>query len=60
MTFTFTMVDRESGQTANVYVDGDDTRAVDEVIAEAERLLASDVAASAGRPRTTWGSGCST
>lgn len=50
MTFTFTMVDRESGQTANVYVDGDDTRAVREVIAEAERLLASDVAASGRTP----------
>ncbi len=50
MTFTFTMVDRESGQTANVYVDGDDHRAVREVVAEAERLLATDVATSGRTP----------
>ncbi|WIE64589.1 FtsK/SpoIIIE domain-containing protein [Curtobacterium sp. MCLR17_036] len=50
MTFTFTMVDRESGQTANVYVDGDETRAVREVVAEAERLIATDVVASGRTP----------
>lgn len=50
MTFTFTMVDRESGQTANVYVDGDDTRAVGELVAEAERLIATDVVASGRTP----------
>lgn len=50
MTFTFTMVDRESGQTANVYVDGDDSRAVRELVAEAERLIATDVVASGRTP----------
>lgn len=48
MTFTFTMVDRESGQTANVYVDGDDTGTVGALVAEAERLIATDVV-TAGR-----------
>jgi DNA segregation ATPase FtsK/SpoIIIE, S-DNA-T family len=50
MAFTFTMVDRQSGQTANVYVDGDETRAVREVVAEAERLIATDVVASRTQP----------
>ncbi|WIE55021.1 FtsK/SpoIIIE domain-containing protein [Curtobacterium sp. MCBD17_003] len=48
MTFTFTMVDRDSGQTANVHVDGDTGRAVREVVAEAERLLATDVTSATG------------
>ncbi len=50
MAFTFTMVDRESGQTANVYVDGDDTRPVGDVVAEAERLIATDVTTSGRTP----------
>ncbi|MBT2501877.1 FtsK/SpoIIIE domain-containing protein [Curtobacterium sp. ISL-83] len=50
MAFTFTMVDRESGQTANVHVDADDARPVGEVVAEAERLIATDVVASDRTP----------
>ncbi|PCN46428.1 cell division protein FtsK [Curtobacterium sp. 'Ferrero'] len=50
MPFTFTMLDRESGQTANVYVDGADARPVSEVVSEAERLIASDVTATGRTP----------
>lgn len=50
MPFTFTMLDADTGATANVLVDAEPTERVRTVVAEAERLIAADLSAAGRRP----------